>query len=587
MATTGTTHTWTPGTSGDWNTSGDWTNGVPTATTDVAVLAAGTSGTAGSYAVAISSPETFKIATLDIGEATTAHSHPSLSISGKLTLTGLAYTTTASGGSSPITINAGGLLDVTSSIQNASGVAETITIAGTGTGGELELGSTFVDNAHTAYQFSNNASGQNAGEIKFDGFSSTAAQHISGVAWGDRLVFTPAQKFTGDTFSYSGTTLTVKSGTTTVLTMSNVSAAAGTSFVGSGNTIVAVCFARGTLIETSGGQVAVERLRAGDQIVTMTDGAALHRPVKWLGHRRIDLAAHPRPETVAPIRILGGAFADNLPARDLLVSPDHAIFVDGVLIAARQLVNGASIRQESDWTAVEYFHVELDAHAILLAEGLPAESYLDTDNRGFFANSGAPLTLHPNLTEDRSTRSRVAGACAPFVVDEAAVRPIWQRLAARSAELGHAAPGLATTTDADLRLLAKGREIRPIYGRNGLYIFPLPLGVTSARLLSRAASPAQARPWLDDRRELGVSVARLVLRAPEEVLDIAIDHPDLAQGWWDVQTDGTMANCWTDGDALLPLPAMRGLCLLEVHLRGEMTYVVEAPAVEGGQLRAA
>ena len=78
---------------------------------------------------------------------------------------------------------------------------------------------------------------------------------------------------------------------------------------------------------------------------------------------------------MAPIRIERDAFADGMPHRDLLVSPDHAIFVDGKLICARQLVNGTTIRQERDWTAVDYYHVELDQHAILLAEGLPAESY--------------------------------------------------------------------------------------------------------------------------------------------------------------------------------------------------------------------
>ena len=145
----------------------------------------------------------------------------------------------------------------------------------------------------------------------------------------------------------------------------------------------AVCFAAGTRIATPGGDVPVERLAAGDQITTLHGEAC---PVRWLGRRRIDLTTHPRPDTVAPVRIQRGAFADSVPHSDLLLSPDHAIFVDGMLICAHQLINGTTIRQEKDWTAVEYFHVKLDTHAILLAEGLPAESYLDTGNHGFFAN---------------------------------------------------------------------------------------------------------------------------------------------------------------------------------------------------------
>ena len=158
---------------------------------------------------------------------------------------------------------------------------------------------------------------------------------------------------------------------------------------------------------------------------------------------------------MAPIRIERDAFADGMPHRDLMVSPDHAIFVDGKLICARQLVNGTTIRQERDWTAVDYYHVELDQHAILLAEGLPAESYLDTGNSGFFANSGAPLVLHPDLTDETDYPTREAGSCAPFVWDEASVQPVWQRLADRAAAIGRPVSQRATTTDAGLRLLAK------------------------------------------------------------------------------------------------------------------------------------
>ena len=184
------------------------------------------------------------------------------------------------------------------------------------------------------------------------------------------------------------------------------------------------------MIQTPDGERPVETLCTGTQVITLVDGEEVPRTVRWLGHRRIDLTRHPRPETVAPIRIERDAFADNVPHRDLLVSPDHAIFVDGMLICARQLVNGTTIRRETGWTSVDYYHVELNEHAILLAEGLPAESYLDTGNRGFFANAGAPLVLHPDLTDETDYPTREAGSCAPFVSDEASVRPVWQRLAA-------------------------------------------------------------------------------------------------------------------------------------------------------------
>src|SRR5205814_372610 len=80
--------------------------------------------------------------------------------------------------------------------------------------------------------------------------------------------------------------------------------------------------------------------------------------------------------------------------------------------------------------------VAVDRHGILLAEGLPAESYLNTGNHGFFSNSGEPLVLHPDMTDDEDLPSRVAGSCAPFAWEAAQVRPVWQRLAERAAALG-------------------------------------------------------------------------------------------------------------------------------------------------------
>jgi hypothetical protein len=338
-----------------------------------------------------------------------------------------------------------------------------------------------------------------------------------------------------------------------------------------------ICYAAGTHILTATGERTVESLLRGDIVLALCGGELNAHPVEWVGRRRIDLTAHPRPETVAPVRIQRGAFAEDMPHKDLLVSPDHAIFVDGKLICARQLINGTTIRQEKDWSSVEYFHVELDAHAILLAEGLPAESYLNTGNRGFFANSGEPLVLHPDLTDEADYPAREAGSCAPFVSDEAHVRPVWQRLADRAAALGEPIPQVETTGDAELRVVAKGRTLRPLHSENGLHIFVLPRGATAARLVSRASAPTDSRPWLDDRRSLGVYVERIVLRGASEVHEVPVDHPSLSQGWWAVERNGTVQRRWTNGDAVLPLPVFDGPTMLEVHASGSgMTYVTNA-----------
>src|SRR5262249_36630241 len=129
----------------------------------------------------------------------------------------------------------------------------------------------------------------------------------------------------------------------------------------------------GIRFETDKGPAAVERLRVGDRVVTR-EGVA--EPIVWIGTRAVDCARHPRPETVWPVRGAKHAFGRDVPARDLYLSPDHAVFVDGVLVPVRLLVDGKSIVQvERD--AVHYFHVELPRHEVILTEGLTVGSYLD------------------------------------------------------------------------------------------------------------------------------------------------------------------------------------------------------------------
>jgi hypothetical protein len=300
-----------------------------------------------------------------------------------------------------------------------------------------------------------------------------------------------------------------------------------------------------------------------------------------LGRRRIDLAAHPRPAAVAPIRIARNAFAEAVPRRDLLVSPDHAIFVDGVLICARQLINGTTIRQITTYRSIEYFHVELDAHALLQAEGVPAESYLDTGNRGFFSNVGAPLELHPNLTLEATNPTREANSCAPFVSDVESVRPVWQRLTDRANTIAAPMAKARTTTEPSLQLVVDGQPIRPIRGQASPVAFVLPRDTVEVHLVSRAGSPTDARPWLGDHRQLGVRIARIVLRHGSGAYDMPLDSPDLAEGWWAVEQDGISMRRWTNGDAVLPLPVFPGPSILEVHLGGEMTYLMDSSVAVG------
>ncbi len=152
---------------------------------------------------------------------------------------------------------------------------------------------------------------------------------------------------------------------------------------GGGTDITVAGFAAGTRIATEGGMQPVETLREGDVVRTLGRGG--RRRVIWLGHRRIDCRRHPVPAAVWPVRVQAGAFGGGRPIRDLYLSPDHALLIDGVLIPIRHLVNGRTIVQQA-CDAITYWHVELAEHDVVFAEGVAAESYLDTGNRGVFGS---------------------------------------------------------------------------------------------------------------------------------------------------------------------------------------------------------
>lgn len=504
----------------------------------------------------------------------------------------------------------GGVLDLVSNVATSSGLIFNI---GTTTGSVLEFGGsvgsgntvTFVSgNANpTALELTNlgGFSGTVSGlEIESGGATTVAGENYINVQGSTITTVTVGNGSTGNQFTgvnASATTINIYNGASLLDTISLASAPTSGTFVDwgaatgiTGSTINsgtdifldnAVCFATGTRIRTVDGDAAVEDLAAGDTVMTLSGTELVARPVQWIGTRRIDLTRHPRPNLAAPVRIRRDAFGDNLPQRDLVVSPDHCLFVDGGLIPAKLLINDMTIVQERNARAVTYYHVELDRHAILLAEGLPAESYLDTGNRAFFSNAGMALVLHPEFTVNAGLKRWETDACAPLTVAQELVKPIWHRLAQRAESFGYRRPDQATIDDPGLSLIADGRTIRPISNDAGRYIFMLPAGASSLRLASRTGVPSYWEAYLDDWRQLGVAVRRITVRDSAGLTEIPPDHPGLTGGWHAVERDAVTMWRWTDGDAVLPIPPRDGPAVVEVQVGATMRYAI----VETAEIR--
>jgi hypothetical protein len=592
--------TWTNAAGGDWSNAANWSPSIfaPPGLNDTANF----NDLANAYTVTVTGTVGISVLSPSISiDAVSASNDVAFSISGRLT-GNFIYNTNMGGPATSLTIEAGGSLIVPELLYSID-IFETVTVSGTGAGGYLELGNLTVGgfvsgtNSLMILDFANAGPATlNTGVIQIDNIDLSspviAPQTITSVAWGDEIVIKGAN-FTGDTVTFNplNNDLMVMNGGTAVFTMDNVSLQSGASnnfTIVNADTILALCYVLGTMILTPAGEQPIEKLELGQPVITLIDGEAVPRPVKWVGHRRIDLTRHPHADAIAPIRVERDAFADNVPHRDLLLSPDHAVFTNGVLICVRQLVNGSTIRRERGWTSVDYYHVELDRHAILLAEGLTAESYLNTGNSAFFENSGTPMVLHPNLPNDTKHPTRETDSCAPFVSDGARARPVWHGLAERADVIGRAAPVRVTTMDASPRLqCSDGRTIEPIHRDGDRVIFALPGVASEVRLISRAQAPTEARPWLGDPRRLGVCVKRIVLRGADQARDVPMDHPDFAHGWWTVEHDGPIMSRWTDGEAVLLLPPMRGPAMLEIHLAGAMIYLEDAEPVGGTEWRAA
>jgi antigen 43 len=336
---------------------------------------------------------------------------------------------------------------------------------------------------------------------------------------------------TGAVGGGTSVTLTNSGGTHEVLQFAtspgNVTIASGGGI--SGTELTTVCFCIGTLIGTPDGEVQVEKLRLGDMVSTAHNGP---RAVKWVGKGKA-LATRGKRGAATPVIVRKGALADNVPNRDLRVTRAHSLYIDGVLIPVEFLVNHRTILWDDFVQEMEIYHVELDRHDVLIANGALAESYRDDGNRWLFHNANSGWHLPPQ------------DPYAPVLTGGPVVDTVWRRLLDRAGP--RRLPPM--TDDPDLHLVVDGTRVDAEERQGSVHVFRLPPSPERVVIASREAVPAEfgiAR----DPRSLGVALRQLAVRRGAECVLLNAADERLTAGFHAYEPSDCIR--WTDGYAELP-----------------------------------
>lgn len=357
------------------------------------------------------------------------------------------------------------------------------------------------------------------------GLLSTAT--ISGFGSGDTLAMPGTLSISHSSSSGGATKLTLSNAAT--LTFAGTISNFQTSTSGGVTDLTTLCFCRGTSIRTPKGEVQVEQLAVGDMVTTYDDTM---RVITWIGKGEV-LATRGKRSVATPVIVQKGALAGNVPSRDLRVTKGHSLYIDGVLIPVEFLINHKTIIWDDSARAVELYHIELDSHDVLFANGTPAESYRDDGNRRMFHNADEGQHLPPQEP------------CAPVLTGGPIVDAIWRRLLDRVGPR-HPPP---MTKDADVHLLVNGERVDAMESSGLVLSFRLPGRPSSVYLASREVVPAELG-LARDPRSLGVALRSMAVRQGTQCEVVRADDTRLTDGFHAYEEADDMR--WTDGRAALP-----------------------------------
>jgi hypothetical protein len=150
-------------------------------------------------------------------------------------------------------------------------------------------------------------------------------------------------------------------------------------------------------------------MHIGDTVVTESGKT---RAIRWVGRITVDRRdGAPWPTSAMPVRVAKDAFSIGRPHRDLYLSPSHMVHLNGVLIPVGDLINGRTITAvDVEGDRLEYFHIELETHDVLIAEGAPCESFLTTAEKlAVFDNADEYYALYGVPASDMAAYAPLAG----------------------------------------------------------------------------------------------------------------------------------------------------------------------------------
>lgn len=192
----------------------------------------------------------------------------------------------------------------------------------------------------------------------------------------------------------------------------------------------------------------IEELTIGDLLPTAFGEVRPIQRIRNFSYKKGD-SSKPSRRDALPIRISRSALAPDVPHADLFVTRRHALFIDGVLVPADSLINNTTIKiyDADEFDELEFFHIELDGHDVIFAQGAPCETLLAitedmNDFAEHFRRNGSPtkhetqcaplLEFHGGRSQ---LKSRFRSAISPWVDRRQRLDVIRDRLEERAIAL--------------------------------------------------------------------------------------------------------------------------------------------------------